>query len=112
MYRFSLLSTKPLKFRAQSALFLMILLALALVAPVWAQSGSSSSSSPSAQSSTPQQQQPEAPEAGGHFLGDYIGLKATSQTVWPVFGQATGVNLTDLFTRQITVRMIAPLAAK
>ena len=45
----------------------------------------------------------EAPEAGGHFLGDYMGLAASgSTTVYPVFGQATGKNTTADFTRSIS----------
>ena len=42
-----------------------------------------------------------APLAGGHFLGDYMGLKRAGNTVYPVFGMATGVNRTDIFTRRI-----------
>jgi hypothetical protein len=45
-----------------------------------------------------------APVASGHFLGDYMGLAASGQTVRPVFGIATGPNLTAAFTRLITVR--------
>ncbi|MGF6441386.1 sialidase family protein [Paraburkholderia youngii] len=45
-----------------------------------------------------------APVAGGHFLGDYMGLAASgSKTVYPVFGVATGPNVTDEFTRKITL---------
>jgi len=41
--------------------------------------------------------------AGGHFLGDYMGLAASgSMTVYPVFGIATGKNVTADFTRSIT----------
>jgi hypothetical protein len=44
-----------------------------------------------------------APVAGGHFLGDYMGLTASgSTTVYPVFGVATGLNVTAEFTRQIS----------
>jgi hypothetical protein len=44
-----------------------------------------------------------APVAGGHFLGDYMGLAASGpNTVYPVFGQATGVNTTADFTRSIS----------
>ena len=43
-----------------------------------------------------------APIARGHFLGDYMGLKRAGQAVYPVFGMATGVNMTDVFTRKIT----------
>jgi hypothetical protein len=45
-----------------------------------------------------------APVALGHFLGDYMGLARAGGTVHPVFGVATGPNLTDLFTRRIALR--------
>ncbi|MBB5447384.1 MULTISPECIES: sialidase family protein [unclassified Paraburkholderia] len=45
-----------------------------------------------------------APVARGHFLGDYMGLTASGpKTIYPVFGTATGPNLTAEFTRQITL---------
>jgi hypothetical protein len=45
-----------------------------------------------------------APVARGHFLGDYMGLAASgSTTVYPVFGIATGPNVTAEFTRQISL---------
>jgi hypothetical protein len=45
-----------------------------------------------------------APVAGGHFLGDYMGLAASgAKNVFPVFGIATGHNLTADFTREITL---------
>ncbi|MGF6934935.1 hypothetical protein OKW41_004097 [Paraburkholderia sp. UCT70] len=45
-----------------------------------------------------------APVARGHFLGDYMGLTASGPTtVYPVFGIATGPNVTAEFTRQITL---------
>jgi hypothetical protein len=43
----------------------------------------------------------DAPEAGGHFLGDYMGLVASGRHVHPVFGMTTGVNQTADFTRKI-----------
>jgi len=43
-----------------------------------------------------------APEAGGHFLGDYMTLKRAGDAVYPVFGLATGKNQTDIFTRKIS----------
>ncbi len=44
-----------------------------------------------------------APVAGDHFLGDYMGLTASGPTtVYPVFGVATGLNVTSEFTRQIS----------
>ena len=44
----------------------------------------------------------DAPVAGGHFLGDYMGLARAGEAVYPAFGIATGSNVTDLFTRKIT----------
>ena len=45
----------------------------------------------------------DAPEAGGHFLGDYMGLAASGQTtVYPLFGTATGPNIVAEFTREIS----------
>jgi len=44
-----------------------------------------------------------APVAVGHFLGDYMGLSASGlTTVYPVFGTATGPNVTAEFTRKIS----------
>lgn len=45
----------------------------------------------------------DAPNAAGHFLGDYMGLVASGVNVWPVFGTATGHNITADFTRKITL---------
>jgi hypothetical protein len=45
----------------------------------------------------------DAPVARGHFLGDYMGLAAGGPTtVYPVFGIATGSNVTAEFTRKIS----------
>ena len=45
----------------------------------------------------------DAPEAGGHFLGDYMGLAASGPTtVYPLFGIATGPNIVAEFTRRIS----------
>jgi len=45
----------------------------------------------------------DAPVAGGHFLGDYMGLAASGPTtVYPVFGIATAPNVTAEFTRRIS----------
>ena len=44
----------------------------------------------------------DAPEAGGHFLGDYMGLTRAGNAVVPVFGVADGKNQTSLYTRRIT----------
>ena len=45
----------------------------------------------------------DAPEAGGHFLGDYMGLAASgTTTVVPVFGTATAPNTTVEYTRVIS----------
>ena len=44
----------------------------------------------------------DAPEAGGHFLGDYMGLAASGpSTTYPVFGMTTGKNTTADFTRAL-----------
>ncbi|WP_206998930.1 sialidase family protein [Trinickia mobilis] len=46
----------------------------------------------------------DAPVVRGHFLGDYMGLAASgSTTVYPVFGIATGPNVTAELTRQISL---------
>ncbi|HEV2547358.1 MAG TPA: sialidase family protein [Stellaceae bacterium] len=45
----------------------------------------------------------DAPNAAGHFLGDYMGLVASGSNVTPVFGAVTGHNLTADFTRMITL---------
>jgi hypothetical protein len=45
----------------------------------------------------------DAPNAAGHFLGDYMGLVASGSNVTPVFGAVTGHNLTADFTRKITL---------
>jgi hypothetical protein len=52
-----------------------------------------------------------APVAGGHFLGDYMGLAQAGGAVHPVFGIATGPDLTDLFTRRIGLRDVAATVA-
>ncbi len=43
----------------------------------------------------------QAPEAGGLFLGDYMGLKRADESVYPIFATTTGPQRTDIFTRQI-----------
>ena len=53
----------------------------------------------------------DAPEAGGHFVGDYMGLVRSGGAVIPVFGIADGKNRTNLFTRRITVGGKAEVAA-
>jgi len=46
----------------------------------------------------------DAPVARGHFLGDYMGLAANgSDKVFPVFGKATGHNLTADFVNVISL---------
>ena len=42
-----------------------------------------------------------APVARGHFLGDYMGLTVSGQTIWPVFGIAPGKNIAVLYTRTL-----------
>ncbi|MEX3968310.1 sialidase family protein [Paraburkholderia sp. EG286B] len=45
-----------------------------------------------------------APVAGGHFLGDYMGLAASGpKTIYPLFGVATSANVTAEYTRKITL---------
>jgi hypothetical protein len=46
----------------------------------------------------------DAPVAGGHFLGDYVGLVTAGNVVHPVFGIATRNDVTNLYTRRIDVR--------
>ncbi|MGH3055672.1 MAG: exo-alpha-sialidase, partial [Gaiellaceae bacterium] len=53
-----------------------------------------------------------APYASGLFLGDYMGLKANGQTVWPVFGQVVRPQQTDLFTRSINVPAMLRLSSR
>ena len=45
----------------------------------------------------------DAPIAGGHFLGDYMGLVTAGRVVHPVFGIATGLDRTTEFTRRIVL---------
>lgn len=43
----------------------------------------------------------DAPDAGGLFLGDYVGLAAAGKTAVPVYGVTTGTDLTVLKTRPV-----------
>jgi hypothetical protein len=43
----------------------------------------------------------DAPIAGGHFLGDYMGLVAAGNLVHPVFGIAESLDRTSLYTRRV-----------
>ncbi|HEX6015139.1 MAG TPA: hypothetical protein VFY87_25745, partial [Geminicoccaceae bacterium] len=43
----------------------------------------------------------DAPIAGGHFLGDYMGLVAAGELVHPVFGIAERPDRTSLYTRRV-----------
>ena len=45
----------------------------------------------------------DAPDAGGYFLGDYMGLIATKNVVHPVFGEAVQPDVTNLYTRRVNV---------
>ena len=45
----------------------------------------------------------DAPIAGGHFLGDYMGLAALGREIAPVFGIAESDDRTSLFTRKLTL---------
>lgn len=44
-----------------------------------------------------------APNAGGLFLGDYVGLVASRNVVYPAFGVVDGAGTTSIFTRPITI---------
>ncbi|MFL5869044.1 MAG: sialidase family protein [Thermoleophilaceae bacterium] len=45
----------------------------------------------------------KAPEAGGYFVGDYIGLTVGGNTFHPVWVEATGTqNVTDVYTASVT----------
>ena len=44
----------------------------------------------------------DAPVAGGHFLGDCMGLERAGNAVLPAFGIADGENTTSIYTRKIT----------
>ena len=43
----------------------------------------------------------DAPVAGGHFLGDYMGLVVAGEVAHPVFGIAEAPDRTSLYTRRI-----------
>src|SRR5262249_16036846 len=43
----------------------------------------------------------KAPQAGGYFLGDYMGLATARTNVYPAFGIVDGNQKTSIFTRQI-----------
>jgi hypothetical protein len=45
----------------------------------------------------------DAPDAGGLFLGDYMGLESVSRVFHPAFGIADGADETSLFTRRLRV---------
>ena len=45
----------------------------------------------------------QAPQAGGYFLGDYMGLVASRNAVYPAFGIVDGAQRTSVFTRPIRV---------
>ena len=53
-----------------------------------------------------------APVARGHFLGDYMGLKAVDQTVYPVFGVSEAKDKTTLYQRPIIVPVYNPTSSK
>jgi hypothetical protein len=53
----------------------------------------------------------KAPIAGGYFLGDYMGLVAARNRVFPAFGIATGEDRTSIFTRPIRLGGADTLAA-
>jgi hypothetical protein len=45
----------------------------------------------------------DAPIARGHFLGDYVGLARAGNAVYPVWSAATANDVTNLFTRKLTL---------
>jgi hypothetical protein len=45
----------------------------------------------------------DAPDARGHFLGDYMSMVAHGKHIWPVFGMAIGPNRVAEFTRKISL---------
>lgn len=45
----------------------------------------------------------DAPDARGHFLGDYMGSESATETIHPAYGIADGANKVSVFTREITV---------
>lgn len=45
----------------------------------------------------------DAPVAGGHFVGDYVGLVAARNVVHPLFGLATRPDVTNLYTRRVNL---------
>jgi hypothetical protein len=51
----------------------------------------------------------EAPVARGLFLGDYMGLAAAGNIVYPAFGIVDGPELTSIFTRPIDVSGSEPV---
>ena len=50
--------------------------------------------------------------APGHFVGDYTGLISAGRGAWPVFGVATGLNVVNLYTRQIFLPTLSASAAE
>jgi hypothetical protein len=52
----------------------------------------------------------DAPVAGGHFLGDYVGLARAGSAVHSVFGIATADNVTNLYTRRIAFPRVTAAA--
>jgi len=53
----------------------------------------------------------DAPVAGGHFLGDYMGSESVSRIIHPAFGIADGADETSIFTRRIRVDPIVVTTA-
>ena len=50
----------------------------------------------------------DAPEAGGYFLGDYMGSASVTRTVHPAFGIADGDNQSSIYTRRVNVAPAGP----
>ncbi len=53
-----------------------------------------------------------APVAGGHFLGDYMGLVRKGGAVSPAFGMADSPNRTSVYTKPIRPRSTAAASAE
>jgi hypothetical protein len=53
----------------------------------------------------------QAPVARGLFLGDYMGLVAAGNTIYPAFGQVDAPQETSVFTRPINVNGSDPVIA-
>jgi hypothetical protein len=53
----------------------------------------------------------DAPIAGGHFLGDYMGLTVAGRIAHPMFGIAEDMDRTSIYTRRIRLKGTGKVAA-